>query len=167
MSLDELIAYFKELEIDKELDFNNKVRIQRAIETHLSNEETEALPKLVADQICNIGLTSNRECLYNRVDLWVETMWQNGLLDETERLVSKYGDQNIKLQGIVYKTVVSFLDNKLTQEEAIQRIKFDLHAYIRRQQTWFKKNKDILWFDVSDKEHVTKITEHVSNFLKC
>ena len=54
-----------------------------------------------------------------------------------------------KLKGIVYKEVLDYIGGNLTKPEAIQKTKFGLHAYIRRQQTWFKKNNLIEWFDIS------------------
>ena len=66
------------------------------------------------------------------------------------------------LRGLVYKTAVSFLNKEIPQDGAVQRIKFDIHAYIRRQQTWFKRNSDIKWFDVS----VDSYGENVYNFTK-
>ena len=66
------------------------------------------------------------------------------------------------LRGLVYKTAGCFFNKEIPQDDAVQRIKFDIHAYIRRQQTWFKRNSDIKWFDVS----VDSYGENVYNFTK-
>lgn len=167
MTPTELLEYFALLKIDKKIDMHNRVRIQRAIENHLNLETTETLPELEPVQILEIGLTSGREYLFGRVDRWVDTMWENGLTEETKKLLNRYGEQNSRLNGVVYKTVLAYLKGDLSEEEARQRIKFDLHAYIRRQQTWFKKNQNIVWYDISYPTYPNEIIDHVSNFLKC
>lgn len=167
MNFDELVDYFTSLNIKRVTDMQNRVRVQRAIENHLNSETSEMLPKLYTKEVLEIGLTANREYLYHRVDDWVDVMWQNGIVEETAELIKEYGEQNPKLNGVVYKTVVAFLNGKISREESIQRTKFDLHAYIRRQQTWFKKNQNIVWFDISHPDNPNKIIEHVSSFLKC
>ena len=86
--------------------------------------------------------------MYSRADTWAEKIWEKGLLDEVEFLLKNYSN-SLKLHGLVYKSAVKFLAGEINKKDAIQRIKFDLHAYIRRQQTWFKKNKNIAWFDIS------------------
>lgn len=130
------------------IDKDNKVRLIRAIEKELSEEKGEVgLPYLDVGFVW-IGLKASRKVLYERADGWVEGVWGRGLLEETKSLLEKYPN-SLKLKGLVYKTVVAYLSDKLSEREAIQRIKFDLHAYIRRQQTYFKKNSDITWVDIS------------------
>ena len=74
----------------------------------------------------------------------------------------KMGFENSpKMSGLVYKSALSFLKGQSSEADAIQRAKFDLHAYIRRQQTWFKHNKDIVWFDISDSEYKQKVIEFI------
>ncbi len=167
MTSTELLEYFTQLKIDKEIDMRNRVRIQRAIENHLNLETTETFPELEPVQLLELGLTSGREYLFERVDKWVDTMWENGLVEETKKLLKIYGKQNSKLTGVVYKTVLAYLNGDLSEEDAKQRTKFDLHAYIRRQQTWFKKNENIVWYDIADTTYPNKVIDHVSNFLKC
>ena len=72
---------------------------------------------------------------------------KNGLIEETRFLSDKFSEAKI-LQGLVYKTTALFLENVVTEVEAVQRIKWDLHAYIRRQMTWFKRDTSIVWLNI-------------------
>lgn len=150
MGLEDLQNKLRELSVEEfeKIDKCNKVRLIRAIEKNISKEKREIeLPYLATDFVW-IGLKSPREFLYERADNWVEKVWSGGLLEETKDLLKRYPDSS-KLKGLVYKTVSEYLDESLDEKEAIQRIKFDLHAYIRRQQTYFRKNSDITWVDIS------------------
>ena len=97
-----------------------------------------------------IGLSTNRSALYEKADKWVESIWQNGLIEEVRKLMADYPDSD-KLDGFVYKSAVSYINGEVEKSEAISRSKYDIHAYIRRQQTWFKANHEIKWFDISHK----------------
>lgn len=79
-----------------------------------------------------------RKVLYSRVDLWVDKIWDK-LIVETEGLLKLGYGKTPQLNGIIYKTALNFINNLVSKDSAIERIKFDLHAYIRRQETWFSK----------------------------
>ncbi|MBU1132920.1 tRNA (adenosine(37)-N6)-dimethylallyltransferase MiaA [Patescibacteria group bacterium] len=150
IGLEDLQNKLRELSVEefRKIDKYNKVRLIRAIEKNISKEKREIeLPYLDIDFVW-IGLKSPREFLYERADNWVDKVWSGGLLEETKDLLKRYPDSS-KLKGLVYKTVSEYLNESLDEKEAIQRIKFDLHAYIRRQQTYLKRNTDITWVDIS------------------
>jgi len=132
------------------IDQKNKVRLIRAIEKELSIDvRNEQLPYLDDAKFTYIGLTGDRDYLYKRVDNWVDEIWDGGLIDEVKSLVEMgYGDSS-KIKGIVYKEVFDYIEGNLKKSEAMQKTKFNLHSYIRRQQTWFKKNNLIEWFDIT------------------
>ena len=69
------------------------------------------------------------------------------------------------LKGLLYKSSVAFITGEVSEDEAKQRAKFDLHAYIRRQLTWFRANKEIEWFDITDSSFGKKIQDHVESKL--
>jgi tRNA dimethylallyltransferase len=87
--------------------------------------------------------------MYSKVDQWTELVWKNGLVNETQNLISQGYQNTAPLNGLIYKSVLAHINGNMTSEAALQRIKYDLHAYIRRQLTWFKKNSDIHWYDIS------------------
>ncbi len=185
-STTELGDLLMSLNLDKafSVDSNNRTRLIRAIEIELAqttksvnsyNTENflspgstitktakrKNMPKLSTTPLSYIGMTANRETLYSRVDEWLEQVWQNGLLAETEWLLENGYEHSQKLTGLVYKSAVSYLaqirqtqvnkqELQKSENEIKQRAKFDLHAYIRRQQTYFKHQQKIKWFDVTD-----------------
>lgn len=142
----------------KTIDIKNNMRLMRAIEIEKSTQHTPPLELLKNTKFVYIGLTSSREILYQRADAWLETIWHNGLLHETKNLMQQ-AEYVQKLKGLVYKSAVAFLNGELPEQDAIQRAKFDLHSYIRRQQTYFKKNPEIIWFDISTPNYIEKIHE--------
>ena len=150
-TLEDLLLRLQELNADdyEKIDKNNKIRVLRAIERNVSQNVAEPLPHLKDVEFVLFGLDAQREYLYEKVDKWLDEVWQNGLLQETTFLMKKFPD-NLKLKGLVYKSAVSFLRNEQSEKEAVQRAKFDLHGYIRRQLTWFRKNPDINWLNVAD-----------------
>lgn len=157
LSLEELRARLAKLSIEEysKIDKNNYVRLIRAIEKLENTEENDPL-KYSNKTFIKIGLTSSREYLYEKADFWAEFVWENGLIEETKYLFEKYGNIK-KLNGLVYKSAIGHLEKKLSKADAIQRTKYDLHSYIRRQQTYFKKMKDIIWIDISKDNYRQKV----------
>lgn len=144
------------------IDMKNKVRLVRAIEKEIGQKNfTTPLPRLDTP-ITYIGLTSDRQVLYSRADKWVDEVWKNGLTAEVKNLVSLGFSDSPKLKGLVYKTVLAFINGQINEKDAVQRIKFDIHAYIRRQQTWFKKNSEITWFDIN----AESFDENIYTYIK-
>jgi tRNA dimethylallyltransferase len=151
-SLEEIQKKLRELDekVFEAIDKKNKIRMMRAIEKAISKDiKEDSLPYLEDIEFIYIGLTSSRELLYRRADDWVEKIWNNGLVDEVRNLIGMGYKNSEKMSGLVYKTVVAFIEGKVSEKDAIERIKFDIHAYIRRQQTWFGRNKEVTWVDVS------------------
>ena len=164
-SVEELLSYLKSINSNKTLniDIKNKVRLIRAIEKVLTKKSnyTSLVNSLNNVNFKFIGLQSDRGFLYNKVDGWVNWIWENGLIEEVKGLINNGYKETHQMKGLIYKDAVDFIDKKTLAKEAIQRTKFGLHSYIRRQQTWFKKNDQIKWFDIKDK----KLSENVQNFV--
>ncbi|MGO3182235.1 MAG: tRNA (adenosine(37)-N6)-dimethylallyltransferase MiaA [Aequorivita sp.] len=92
-----------------------------------------------------IGLTAERETIYSRINKRVDQMIVNGLLEEAESL---YPHKELNaLQTVGYRELFQYFDEKLTKEEAISEIKKNTRRFSKRQNTWFKKNENIHWFD--------------------
>lgn len=161
---DNLAEKLMSLNIDvyNKTDIKNKVRLIRAIEREtLIKKRTTSLPYLKDARFIYFGLSASRDRLYKNSDNWLEFVWHNGLIDEVKNLVDKGYKNSPKIKGLVYKSVMDFLQGRMPQEDAVQRAKYDLHAYIRRQQTYFKRNNEIIWFDIEKntiKEIAGKIT---------
>jgi len=164
-SIEELLAYLKSIKqnLDSVLDVRNKVRLIRVIERELTKKSGSTSPVNLLKNVNFefIGLKSDRNFLYEKTDSWADWVWENGLIDEVKNLINDGYKDTHQMKGLVYKEVVEFLDGKMSEQEAVQRSKFDLHAYIRRQQTWFKKNNQIRWFEIKDK----KLSKNIQNFV--
>lgn len=93
----------------------------------------------------SIGLSANREIVYNRINKRVDNMIENGLLDEVKSLLPKQYLNALNTVG--YKELFKFLNGEWTLEFAISEIKKNTRRFAKRQLTWFKKDKTILWFN--------------------
>ena len=162
-----LLTWLQQLNKDafEKVDKNNRHRIIRALEIELGKEKQlgkNVLPKLQTTDFKFIGLNTDRKMLYNRADIWLEEVWKNGLVEETQKLSKNYPASE-KLNGLVYKETLAFINNILKEDEAIQKAKYSLHAYIRRQLTWFRKNKDIHWIDIKKSNFKEEAKKYLLN----
>lgn len=111
-----------------------------------------------------IGLTSGREILYDRINKRVDTMLENGLINEVQGLIDGgITDQNQCMQGIGYKETYNFLTGKTDKEEFVEKLKQASRNYAKRQITYFKKMPGIIWKTYEQKEEIFNL---VSEFLK-
>lgn len=152
----------------------NPHRLIRAIE--IARQDQKSPPEAgqapikyqngVSKDVLIVGLTAPREILYQRIDERVEEMFRQGLLEEVKGLAQKYGSDAPGMKGIGYRQLKAFFDGKSSLLECKQKIKYDTHAYARRQITWFRRDKNIHWFDIT-KESFDKETEAlVKSYLK-
>ncbi len=152
LSLEVLQEKLRALSIEafNSVDIKNKVRLIRAIEKITHPVNTTSLKQLpFYAKYVYLGLKTTNEFMYSKADLWAESVWKNGLVNETRTLISQGYQDAVPLNGLIYKSVQAYINGSMTSDAALQRIKYDLHAYIRRQLTWFKKNTDIHWCDIS------------------
>ncbi len=137
---------------------NNIPRLIRALEIYYQSGHTmtELLTQgRQSDEIpydlVIIGLTLDREKLYQRINLRVDQMIEDGLVDEVKRLLNDgYHADLPSMQGIGYKQIISYLYGLASLEEAITHIKQDTRHFAKRQWTWFKRDTKIQWFDLDD-----------------
>lgn len=108
-----------------------------------------------------IGLTADREVIYDRINQRVDIMINNGLLKEVENLYS-YKDNNA-LQTVGYRELFDFFEDKLSLEEAIEEIKKNTRRFAKRQLTWFNRNDAIKWFDCNTP--VSSILDYIKKNL--
>ena len=91
------------------------------------------------------ALIWERQTLYERIEKRVDQMIKQGLVQEVENIWKKYSYFPTAMQALGYKEVVEYLENKITKEEMIEKIKGQTRKYAKRQLTWFRKNKDVVW----------------------
>ena len=99
--------------------------------------------------IVKIGLNRDREDLYERINNRVDAMMCDGLLDEAKRWYAQRDFQSLNTVG--YKELFAYFDGVWSLEEAVERIKGNTRRYCRKQLTWFKRDKTIRWFNLTDK----------------
>lgn len=131
-----------------EIDPNDRKKLIRAIEIvkltgkPLSKSRGRKEPEYDVEWL---GLNYPREELYDRINRRVDLMMENGLVEETEKLLEKHGRINNILYTIGYQEMVSYLDGILTLDVAVDKLKQNTRRYAKRQLTWFRKNPDIKW----------------------
>jgi len=109
-----------------------------------------------------IGLTADREIIYNRINKRVDLMMEAGLLGEVKNLID-YQNLNA-LNTVGYKELFKYINEEWTLEFAISEIKKNTRRFAKRQMTWFKKNKETLWFDYT--EDLDKIIKQIEIHIK-
>jgi len=145
----------------KRTDIKNPARLVRAIEKASQIvDSSKSLP--VIEEVAYIGLTAAREVLYSRADAWVGTVFSERLFEEV-RLLQERFPKSHRLNGLIYKSAINYLIGVENLDEAKQKAKFNMHAYIRRQQTWFKRELEIKWFDIEDKNFDSRVSSIVQS----
>lgn len=132
---------------------NDKKRIIRIIEIYKatgknkSELDAESRKNGVKYDYAVFAINMDREKLYERINLRVDLMIKNGLIDEVKSILNKYEKFPTAMQATGYKEVVEFLNGDMTEEDMIEKIKQESRRYAKRQLTWFRKNKEIVWLD--------------------
>ena len=99
--------------------------------------------------LCLIGLTMDRQRLYERINLRVDLMLENGLVEEVEKLLDKgYNREMQALKAIGYKEIIAALEGEMSMEEAVTLLKKNTRHFAKRQLTWFRRDPNIHWFAV-------------------
>lgn len=133
---------------------NDNRRVIRALEVHHLTGKTMAEYQQDFNEIETpyelilLGLTMDRQKLYDRINLRVDTMIETGLIDEVKALLDMgYSKNLISMQGLGYKEVISYIDGLVTLAETKEILKRATRRFAKRQQTWFRREKRILWLD--------------------
>lgn len=112
-----------------------------------------------------IGLTAERDILYKRIDERVISRINQGMLNEAKKLQTKgLTLKRMKQLGLEYGILADFLEGKIREQELIKIMQSKIHGFARRQLTWFKKEKEVTWFDVTDKNYIKKIDKLTSKW---
>ena len=152
-STEELYQQLIKLDKDINIDKFNRRRVVRALNYYLdtgkSINSNKNGNKLLYNAIF-IGLTmDNREELYQRINNRVDTMIDNGLMNEVKSFYDKKVFTKPLVSGIGYKELYQYFDGKITYDEAIALIKRNSRRYAKRQYTFFNHQFDIRWFNVN------------------
>ena len=160
--------YNEALKIDKQamekISPNDTKRIIRVLEIYHSTGKTkteleiESRKNGVKYNYHVFVVNMDREKLYERINLRVDMMVDAGLIEEVKDICKRYNSFPTAMQGLGYKEVVEYLENKTSKEEMIDKIKKESRHYAKRQLTWFRKDKDFIWLDgFADVNHNVRI----------
>jgi len=146
----------KDIKSSETIHPNNKKRVIRALEiykiTGKAKSELDELANLKKSKydFIKIGLNySDRDALYEKINGRVDSMLENGLLDEVKNLYEKGEEDNIRRTGAIgYIELLDYFNGFLKFDEAVEKIKQHTRNYAKRQLTWFKKDKSTIWIDI-------------------
>ena len=134
----------------------DKKRILRILEIYHSTGKTKTEQEIESrknepefDYIV-FGLLWDREILYERINKRVDIMIESGLIEEVKNLIKKYDKIPTAMQALGYKEVLEYLNGIISKDEMIEKIKQETRRYAKRQMTWFRKNKEIIWLEAKD-----------------
>ena len=140
----------------EEIHANNIKRVIRALEYHhltgecISAHNEAQRAKESPYEFRYFVLNDERSRLYERIDDRVDEMMADGLLQEVEALKKRgYTRDLVSMQGLGYKELLAYLEGEITLEEAVYQIKRNTRHFAKRQLTWFKREKDVIWIDKS------------------
>jgi tRNA dimethylallyltransferase len=133
---------------------NDTPKLIRAIEVCLASRQkmTELWQQQGRDplrgfRILRLGLDPERNVLYDRINRRAQRMFDDGLIEETQNLLQKYGTAARPLASLGYKQAVQFLRGELTREQALQAAQQAHRNYAKRQLTWFRREPDVKWLN--------------------
>lgn len=155
-----------------ESDRQNPRRLTRAIEIASADfTSEESLRATVRGgfkknfNILKIGLTAPREILYKRIDERVINRLDQGMIEESEKLHKRgLSFERMKQLGLEYGILADYLQGKISKIELVKVLQGKIHGYARRQITWFRKEKNVLWFDRTQSYWREQVENKVSSW---
>ncbi len=163
-------------EVDPEyaasVHYHNVKKVIRALEYHketgrkLSAHNREQQERTSPYQFAYLVLNQDRGILYDRINQRVDQMMEQGLLQEVRQLSERgYTPDLVSMQGLGYKEFFDYFDGNLPLDEVVDRIKMETRRFAKRQLTWFRREKDVIWINKGDypgeEEILSAILEHL------
>ncbi|MDO4727832.1 MAG: tRNA (adenosine(37)-N6)-dimethylallyltransferase MiaA [Bacteroidota bacterium] len=143
-------VYFKFISDNNPQTLHNPQRLMRFVEVSIGsgkpysaflNQETKSRDF----RVILVGLQASRDVLHQRIEQRVDIMMEQGLVNEAQQLYP-FREKNA-LQTVGYKELFSYFDGEISLEQAVHQIKQNTKKFAKRQLTWFKRYKDVIWFD--------------------
>jgi tRNA dimethylallyltransferase len=155
-----------------EVHINDEKKIIRALEIYRVTGEPPSRHFAQAEHAglehpCHIlGLTMDRQRLYDKINRRVELMIEQGLIEEVKGLLSKgyTGDENA-LQTVGYQEIFAYLAGELSLEDAVNQIQTNTRHYAKRQMTWFRNQHEVTWFDLDEYSSREQLVEDMMKFI--
>lgn len=166
----------KLLEVDinsgERISINDRKRIIRALEIwEVSGKTPSEFNKNFREEtdeydLVMVCLNMDREKLYQRINDRVDIMIEEGLVEEVKNILNMgYNKDLVSMQGIGYKEIILYLENKINLDEAINIIKQGSRNYAKRQLTWFKRDNRIKWIDINNFESTDDISRNIQDYI--
>lgn len=162
-----------DIESYQRLHPNDTKRIIRALEVYKNTNKTiseyqkESKQKQIDYNIAYVGLTMDRQKLYDKINLRVDKMFEAGLLDEVKKLSEMGYNRNMtSMQGIGYKEIFDYLDGRCSYEELTEIIKQNSRRYAKRQLTWFRQDKRICWFNTDEYQSQDDMLKNILKYIE-
>lgn len=154
----------KKWESLNESDKKNPRRLVRAIELVLVEKNGKEIKKQTTAKynVLKIGLKASKKVLDLRIDERVLKRLDLGMIREVKELHRNGLSLNrMKELGLEYGLLAEYLKEKITYKELVEKLKIKIHQYAKRQMTWFKKEKGIVWFDITQEDFAKKVEKEV------
>jgi tRNA dimethylallyltransferase len=169
-TLPELLEHLEELDPQSAatIDRNNRRRVIRALEVCLISGKPFSQQRKTAEPLYRsllLGIEWPREVLYRRIDARVDERMRQGMVQEVQRLLDEgISCERLEALGLEYRYISYLLRGKfISEDEMVEKLKYAIHDFTRRQLTWFRKDKRIVWIEGEDWERAYQI---VSEFLQ-
>lgn len=160
---------------------HNVKRVIRALEYHeqtgrkISEHNAAESEKESPFDYLYFVINNNRDVLYERIEKRIDQMMEDGLLEEVRKLRQMGCTRDmVSMKGLGYKEMLAYLDGEITLEEAVSILKRDTRHFAKRQITWFKREKDVIWMNYPDFDNsrermqdamLGKIGEHYGKYV--
>ena len=157
-----------------EIHENNIKRVIRALEFHhlsgkkISEHNEKERQKESPYSFAYFVLNDERDRLYRRINQRVDIMMEQGLVEEVQKLKNMgYHKKMVSMQGLGYKEILEYLEGECSLEEAVYRIKRDTRHFAKRQLTWFRREREVVWVNKQEFEYDNdKILTYMMSELK-
>ena len=166
LSNEEILDKIKSYNIEELPHLNNRKRLIRLLNKLENNETiTNNGNNLLYKDTIFIGLTTDRNTLYDKINKRVDIMFNNGLLEEVESLKDEFNTSKALNTAIGYKEFIPYFNHEKTLDEVKDDIKKNSRHYAKRQYTFFTHQFSVKWFHV-DYEHFEKTIEEVEEYIE-
>jgi len=152
---------------------NNIKRVIRALEYYqetgqpISEHNEEQRSRTSSFNYAYFVLNRERSVIYDRINLRVDQMMEEGLVEEVRSLLEQgVPPTALSMQGLGYKEIIRYLQGELSLSEAVSLIKQSTRHFAKRQLTWFRREKDVIWIDYGDYPGPDAMLDHMINILK-
>lgn len=158
-------------EVAERIHPNNVKKVVRALEAIHNGETIKDFSKDPVPtkdyKIQLIGLTRDRGELYDRINRRVDFLVEQGLFEEVSDLLHRgLTEKDIAMKGIGYKEIIGFFENRYDKDTAIDLVKKNTRHYAKRQLTWFKRYKDMKWFNLSEYQSREECLKEIFSWLQ-